>query len=66
MVLEQGESAAVLWYFTADGDDPSGRRSVVRAAPLEVRDGRLTCAPDAPVAPLAAGLTPGPRGGTAG
>ncbi|WBO63060.1 glycosyl hydrolase [Streptomyces camelliae] len=66
MALEQGDAAAVLWYFTADEDDPAGRRSVVRATRLEVQGGRLTCAPETPVAPLAAGLTPAWRGGTAG
>ncbi|MBC2906498.1 glycosyl hydrolase [Streptomyces cupreus] len=62
MVVEQGASAA-LWYFTADEDDPAGRRSVVRAARLEVRDGALVCDPDAVAVPLAAGATPWYRGG---
>ena len=54
----------MLRYFTAAGDDPAGSRPVIRAARPEVRDGRLVRSPDTPVAPLAARLTRGPRGGT--
>lgn len=63
MAVEQGESTALLCYFTHVEDDPTGRRSAVRTAHLEVRGDRLTCDPQAPVAALSAGLAPALRGG---
>lgn len=72
MAVEQGDDEALLVYFTHVGDEHDRhageeRRSVVRATPLAVRDGRLFCAPDAAAdaafAPLRAELTPPLRGG---